>query len=41
MYNIFTFVIYIMEYVEGTFDLVAFKCCGSDDLLAIKSSCVR
>ena len=41
MYNVFTFAIDIMKYAEGAFGLVAFKCCGTDGLLAIKSSCVR
>ena len=37
----FTFATDIMEYIEGAFSLVAFKCFGTDDLLAIKRSCVR
>ena len=41
MYNVFTFAIDIMEYVVGALSLMAFICCGTDDLLVIKSSCVR
>ena len=30
MYNVFTFGIDIMEYADGVFGLLAFKCCGTD-----------
>ena len=31
----------LISHIKGPFGLVAFQCCGTDDLLAIKSSCVR
>ena len=41
MYNVFTFAIDITEYIKSPFGLVAFRCCSTDDRLAMKSSCVR